>query len=120
MQSKKQSNDNTEDENKGNTTSSDKSVNSSDNLDKLMEKNYSYPDPQIQYKYTKREFYYIPPRSDTIDYNDIKEYRDNICSRDSTSNEHQARLNNFINPDTPYKNIIIFHGLGTGMKVSGV
>jgi hypothetical protein len=89
----------------------------------LMKINYSYPDPSnenLQYNiYKKREFYYhkIPERPNVDDYNDIKEYRDNICARNFTLHEHQAMLSNFINPDTPYKGIVIFHGLGTGKCV---
>jgi len=89
-------------------------------LDELMKINYSYPapnDPEIQSElYGKREFYYnrIPERPDVGDYNDIKEYRDNMCGRSFTLQEHQALLSNFINPDTPYKGLLIFHGTGTG------
>ena len=90
----------------------------------LMKKNYAYPeqsDPHIQYYlYPKREFYAnkIPERPDVNDYNDIKEYRDNICARSFTLHEHQALLSNYINPDTPYRGILIFHGLGTGKCIT--
>ena len=90
----------------------------------LMKKNYSYPeqsDPNIQYKlFKKREYYYnkIPERpdiKDDIDYSVIKNYRDEICGATSfTLHPQQAMLSNFINPNTPYKGILIFHGLGTG------
>lgn len=89
----------------------------------LMKKSYAYPDPDhphLQHEiYKKREFYghRIPPRPNVDDYNDIKEYRDNICARHFTLHEHQAMISNFINPDTPYKGILIFHGLGTGKCV---
>ncbi|AYV83573.1 MAG: SNF2-like helicase [Hyperionvirus sp.] len=93
-----------------------------DNIDeqKLMEQNFSYPDPSnpdIQYEmYRRREFYAhrIPPRPDIHNYSDIKEYRDNICAREFTLHEHQALLSNFINPDTPYRGLLVFHGLGSG------
>jgi hypothetical protein len=90
-----------------------------------MKKDYAYPDPsdpELQYKiYKKREFYSnkIPPRPNVNDYNDIKEYRDIICTRQSTLYEHQAMLSNFINPDTPYKGLLLFHGLGTGKCIDG-
>lgn len=89
----------------------------------LMKKNYSHPepdDPNIQYKlYKKREYYYskIPPRPDITDnteYSVIKDYRDNTCGRKFTLHEHQGMLSNVINPDTPYKGIIVYHGLGSG------
>lgn len=92
-------------------------------LDKLMTQNYAYTDPSdpdLQYiNYKKREFYahHIPPRPDITNYNDIKEYRENICARDFMLHEHQAMLSNYINPDTPYRGILIFHGLGTGKCV---
>lgn len=95
----------------------------------LMKKNYSHPepsDPNIQYKlYKKREYYYnkIPRRpkiaADT-DYSVIKDYRDNTCARPFTLHEHQGMLSNLINPDTPYKGIIVFHGLGSGKTCVGI
>lgn len=87
---------------------------------KLMKVDYTYPDPSdpdFQYKiYKKREFYYhkISERPNMDEYADIKEYRENVCARQFTLHEHQAMLSNFINPNTPYKGILIFHGLGTG------
>lgn len=92
-------------------------------IKKLMKINYLYPDvndKELQYKiYKKREFYFhkIPERPNIDNYNDIKEYRDNICVRQFTLHEHQALLSNFINPNTPYKGILLFHGLGTGKCV---
>jgi hypothetical protein len=87
-----------------------------------MNKDYSYPaqnDPDLQYKlYKKREFYNnrIPEQPIIKNYDDIKNYRDRICSKTEFFHlrEHQLLLSNFINPDTPYKGIILFHGLGTG------
>src|ERR1700744_151019 len=89
-------------------------------LMELMKIDYVYPnpdDPEFQYKmYIKREFYYhrIPPRPNINDYNDIREYRDNICARSFVLHSHQAMLSNFINPDTPFRGVLIYHGLGTG------
>ena len=89
----------------------------------LMKKNYTHPkpdDPNIQYKlYKKREYYYnkIPSRpeiADDTDYSIIKDYRDKTCAKPFALHEHQIMLSNIINPDTPYKGIIVYHGLGTG------
>ena len=91
--------------------------------DKLMTINYTYPDindDDLQYKiYKKREFYYhkIPERPDIKNYNDMKDYRDNICAGDVQLFDYQSLLANIINPDTPYKGMIVFHGLGTGKCV---
>lgn len=92
----------------------------------LMKIEYNYPeqsDPELQKKlYEKREFYYhkTPVRPEINDYTDIKEYRDNICARNFTLHEHQALLSNFINPNTPYKGIVVFQGLGTGKTCVGI
>ena len=81
---------------------------------------YGYPDvsdPNLQSKiYKKREFYYykLPERPDLSNYNDIAEFRKRICEPSGGLLEHQSMLSNFINPDTPYKGILIFHGTGTG------
>jgi len=91
-----------------------------------MLKEYQFPDesdPELLYKlFLKREFYYnkIPNRPEFNKYEDIKEYRDNICARKFTLHEHQAMLSNFINPDTPYRGLVVFHGLGTGKTCVGV
>jgi len=92
--------------------------------DKLMTINYTYPDvndDDLQYKiYKKREFYYhkIPERPDIKNYNDMKDYRDTICAGDVQLFDYQSLLANIINPDTPYKGMIVFHGLGTGKCVT--
>lgn len=98
-----------------------------DEVKELMKKDFTHPkhdDPNIQYKlYKKREYYYnkIPTRP-TIDentqYDTIKKYRDEICGSDFTLHPHQGMLSNFINPETPYRGVLIFHGLGSGKCVS--
>ena len=55
-----------------------------------------------------------------LNYNEIKEYRDNICDRAITLFDHQSMLSNFINPSTPYKGILLFHNVGTGKTCSGI
>lgn len=91
-----------------------------ENLGDLMKRDYVYPsplDPEFQSKiYRKREFYYnkIPSRPEMKEYADIKEYRDNICGRKFALYEHQSFLSNFVNPDTPYRGALVFHGTGTG------
>ncbi len=95
-----------------------------DNLDENLKEDYGYPeldDQDIQYKiYKKREFYYhkSPERPLLKNYDEIKEYRDGICARNFSLNEHQSLLANYINPDTPFRGILGFHGLGTGKCIS--
>lgn len=92
-----------------------------DNIKSLMSVDYSYPeqtDKNIQqYIYKKREFYghKMNDRPNITNYDTVKEYRDDICGAKSFSLlEHQQLLSNFINPDTPYKGLLVFHGTGTG------
>ena len=106
----------------------DNNININDeNIDNLMKKNYTYPDPSdtdLQYKlYKKREFYYHKKgkRPDINDYNDIKNYRDGICGQSGfTLYEQQALLSNFINPGTPYKGLLLFHGTGVGKTCTAI
>jgi superfamily II DNA or RNA helicase len=92
----------------------------------LMLNNNNYPSPSesdFQYKiYKKKEFYNnkIPSRGLLTEYKDIKEYRDNVCARDFALREQQTFLANFINPDTPYKGLLIFHGVGTGKTCGAI
>ena len=89
------------------------------------EKQYGYPDvndPHFQSAiYKKREFYYykMAERPELKNYNEIAEYRKKICRPSGGYLEHQAMLSNFINPDTPYKGVLIFHGTGTGKCLYG-
>jgi len=81
-------------------------------------------DENLQSKiYAKREFYYnkMPDRPELDNYDKIKEYRDNIC-RPATFEllPQQALLSNFINPDTPYKGLLVFHGTGTGKTFAAI
>jgi superfamily II DNA or RNA helicase len=100
----------------------------SDNSNKINidEINIGYPnvsDPNIQSKiYAKREFYYykLPDRPDLSNYKEIAEYRKKICEPSGELLEHQAMLSNFINPDTPYKGLLVFHGTGTGKTCVGI
>ena len=88
--------------------------------------NIGYPkisDPNIQSKiYAKREFYYykLPERPDLSNYNEIAEFRKKQCVLSGELLEHQSMLSNFINPDTPYKGLLVFHGTGTGKTGVGV
>ena len=90
------------------------------NNDNLFNINYTYPtndDDNLQYKiYKKREFYShkLPERPDITKYEELKDYRDNICAGEIQLFDYQSLLANIINPDTPYKGMIVFHGLGTG------
>ncbi len=89
-------------------------------------KNFGYPktdDSNFQSRiYTKREFYYykLPDRPNLENYKDIEEYRRKICVPSGQLLEHQALLSNFINPETPYRGLLIFHGTGTGKTCAAI
>lgn len=86
----------------------------------LMLQNHSYPSPSSENLqeeiYKKREFtiHRIPKREKLETYAEIKEYRDSICAREVKLSGLQTLLSNFINPNTPYYGLLIFHGTGTG------
>jgi hypothetical protein len=91
------------------------------------EETYGYPkidDPHLQLKlYKKREFYYykLQERPELTNYQEIEDYRKKICKPPPGSLlEHQSLLSNFINPDTPYKGLLLFHGTGTGKCKRGI
>ena len=94
-------------------------------LKELMNIEYTYPDPtdkDLQQKiYKKREFYYhrIPDRPQLDNYEAIQDYREKICVSKKGLLEQQAFLSNLINPDTPYRGIMVIHGTGTGKCIRG-
>ena len=117
--------DNDSDDNSQTQTDSYNSISNipSDDIVKIMKINYSYPDqsdPYFQHKiYKKREYYYhkIPSRSVLTDYQDIKKFRDMACGGNFRLRSQQSLLSNFINPDTPCRGVLIYHGVGTGKCV---
>jgi superfamily II DNA or RNA helicase len=110
------------------TKSTPKKVDDNNTIDDLMKKSYTYPsqnDPDIQYKlYKKREYYFNKATENTsiknLNYDILREKRSNVCARSFTLHEHQGLLSNLINPNTPYKGILVFHGLGSGKSCVGV
>ena len=94
-----------------------------DEIKYLMKKNEYYPkidDNNFQYKiFSKKEFINrkIKDRKILNDYKDIKIYRDNNCSGPYKLRPQQFLLTNYMNPDTPYKGLLMFHGVGTGKCV---
>jgi superfamily II DNA or RNA helicase len=91
-----------------------------------MLKNASYPevdDNEFQKKiYEKREFYAnsFPERNELVEYKDIQEHREKICGGNFKLSNQQIFLSNFINPNTPYKGVLIFHGTGVGKTCSAI
>jgi hypothetical protein len=103
----------------------DKSYNITNNQLDLMKKTYYYPESQapdlVEQLYKKREFHYsrIPARPDITNITEIQKYREDTCERNFALHEHQTLLSNFINPNTPYTGLLVFHGLGTGKCLTG-
>jgi len=90
-------------------------------------KDFSYPeldDPDFLSKiFKKREFYYhrVPQREKMKSYEDVKNYRAANCKKgDIEAREQQAILPNFINPNTPYKGVILMHGVGSGKTMTAI
>lgn len=106
--------------------SNDDNLSTDSNKINIDDINIGYPkasDPNIQSKiYAKREFYYykLPERPNLSNYNEIAEFRKKQCVLSGELLEHQAMLSNFINPDTPYKGLLVFHGTGTGKTCAGI
>jgi superfamily II DNA or RNA helicase len=96
-------------------------------LEKKMLEDRTFPSPSdknFQYLiYKKRDFslHASTERKKMESYEEIKEYRDNICVRTGFKlNEHQSLLANFINPNTPYTGLLVFHGTGSGKTCAAV
>ncbi len=90
-------------------------------------KDFSYPSPDdselLAKIFKKREFYYyrVPQRDIMKDYEDVKKYRASNCKQgDIEPREQQAILPNFISPNTPYKGVILMHGVGSGKTMTAI
>jgi superfamily II DNA or RNA helicase len=95
-------------------------------IEKLMQTEHTYPeieDPAFQKKiYEKVEFIssLAPSRDHIKTYEDVKEHRENICARKIELYPHQIFLSNFMNPDTPYRGLLVFHGTGVGKTCGAI
>ena len=75
--------------------------------------------------YKKREFhlYKIPKRNEIKTYDNLKEFRNIKCKRTGSDFQllpQQKFLSNFINPETPYTGLLIFHGTGVGKTCAAI
>lgn len=93
---------------------------------KKLIKDFSYPnpsDPNIQSKiFKKREYNYhfINQRLKMESYEEVKNFRDQSCKGEFKLREPQAILSNLINPNTPYKGLLIMHGTGVGKTCTAI
>ena len=90
-------------------------------------KDFSYPepnDPELLAKiFKKREFYYyrVPQRDIMKNYDEVTKYRAANCKQgDIEPREQQAILPNFISPNTPYKGVLLMHGVGSGKTMTAI
>ncbi len=90
-------------------------------------KDFSYPQPEdpdlLSKIFKKREFYYyrVPEREKMETYEDVQKYRSMHCKQGEVEpREQQAILPNFISPNTPYKGVILMHGVGSGKTMSAI
>lgn len=94
---------------------------SSDDIDKLMLEDKNYPSPgQDDFQlalYEKKEFnmHMAQQRKKAETDDEIKKIREGICNpREIKFSPQQIMLSNFINPFTPYRGLLIYHGTGVG------
>ena len=92
-----------------------------------FDKDFSYPEinnPNLSYQIFKmREFNYnsVSKRDKMKTYEDVKDYRAMNCKKgDIDPREQQAILPNFMNPNTPYKGVILMHGVGSGKTMTAI
>jgi hypothetical protein len=113
--------------NEANNNETKKNNEKNNNNEDDLKKKYSYPeqnDRNIQFEvYQKKEFYNnrIQERRVYKTYDDIKEHRDELCDPSKFKpHPYQSLLPNFINTETPYKGLIVMHGLGSGKTITGI
>ena len=91
------------------------------------DKDFSYPDPSdedmLSKIFKKREFYFhrVPERDIMKNYEEIEKYRAANCKEgEKEPREQQAILPNFISPNTPYKGLLLMHGVGSGKTMTAI
>jgi hypothetical protein len=95
-------------------------------MSKKKFKDFSYPDQkdnEFQSKiYKKREYYFnrVPQRDIIKTYDEIKTYRADNCKADIEPKEQQYIIPNLINPNTPYKGLLLMHGVGVGKTMTAI
>lgn len=119
--------DNSDKFNKSNVTTNTANTANITNLKRIMATDKIYPSPEqpdFQYLiYKKRDFslHAIPKRKKLENLEEIREFRESVCARTEFKlQEHQSLLSNFINPNTPYKGLLIFHGTGSGKSCAAI
>lgn len=96
-------------------------------MEEVFNESFLYPDindPHLQYKlFIKKEFYdyKIKPLPYYDNFDSILKYQDLKCNKQHWElTPHQIILGNLMNPDTPYKRLLLFHGLGTGKTTAAI
>lgn len=95
-------------------------INEEIDIEKKMLEDHAYPSVNQenfqQLLYVKRDFYIhtIPERKEIETYEELKDYRDTKCTGEIKASGSQLLLSNFINPNTPYRGILIFWATGVG------
>ena len=86
------------------------------------EYDYLYPninDPLFNIKIAeKKEFQ--DAKADNIVYTDIEKRSNELCKGTVELMPHQMFVRNFLNVNTPYNSLLLFHGLGTGKTCSSI
>jgi hypothetical protein len=50
----------------------------------------------------------------------IEERANTLCNKKTTFSAHQTFVRRFLSPDTPYRNLLLYHGVGTGKTCSAI
>jgi superfamily II DNA or RNA helicase len=96
------------------------------NLEQQMLEDHTYPSPtQENFQeaiYVKRDYYIhrIPQRKKIDPKDKVDEFRDHCKPLEFKLTETQTLLSNFINPNTPYRGVLIYHGTGVGKTCAAV
>lgn len=115
------------DEGQNSHSAKTKIIADTEKLEKKLLEDHAYPSPDREdfqlAMYQKRDFYIhaIPRRKKFETYEERKEYQDEMCARSTIRlSETQVLLSNFINPNTPYRGVLIYHGTGVGKSGAAI
>ena len=91
--------------------------------DKINYKNYPFLNEDTFYNVINNKKEFVDTRYDLSEIKNMKDSQKTLCPGDNKKFKllnHQIFVKNYLNSSTPYKSLLLFHGLGSGKTCSAI